>query len=216
MNKILLSGLAGLSVVNAAVAVPSTNIQKKNCEDDGNVWVECKNTCVPVNPCLSTDKSIRDGYCVKWFQDETLREDFLEMPINSFLDMIAKTEIKSYSVVDGNFVAVKRADGCYQVLEFRDIYPENSESGASVEQLFTIANMVYGSHKGDGFYTITDSCKRTLRPHEAISEQDCIKLVDFYRDFAKTRFENMDFKYDDYNGECEIFVDVTSDQCNDY
>ena len=216
MNKILLSGLVGLTVINGAIAVPKVSIQKKNCEDNGNVWVECKNTCVPINPCLSTDKTIRDGYCVKWFEDEALRQDFLEIPINSFLDMIAKTEAKSYSVVDGNFVAVKRADGCYQVLEFRDIYPQNSEDGASAENLFTIANMLYGTHNRDVFYTIVDSCTRKFEPKEAMMEKDCIRLVDFYRDFARTRIERMNFEYDDYSGKCDVFVDVTSDQCRNY
>ena len=215
MKKTLLSVVAGLAVIGSSFAVPSLDRQREDCEENPNfVWVECNNTCVPINPCLSEDKSIRYGYCVKYFEYTRLRKDFLEMPINAFLDKIARTTVKEYSIVNDVYVAVKRTDGCYQVFEFESLYPENGTDGAGVSELFKVAKMLYGFGDPDDApsSTIISPCKRSFLA-APIMKKDCIKLVDFYRDFAKTRFENMDFDYNDDTARCEIFVDVTSDQC---
>ena len=63
MKKTLLSVIAGLAVIGSAIAVPSMDVQQKNCEDGQHVWVEKTKTCVPINPCLSGDHTISDAYC---------------------------------------------------------------------------------------------------------------------------------------------------------
>ena len=63
MKKTLLSVIAGLAVIGSATAVPSMDVQQKNCEDGQHVWVEKTKTCVPINPCLSDDADIKRAYC---------------------------------------------------------------------------------------------------------------------------------------------------------
>lgn len=63
MNKILLSGLAGLVVINAAIAAPTVEQRRAMCEDFGDVWVESTEACIPQDPCTSDDETIRNTYC---------------------------------------------------------------------------------------------------------------------------------------------------------
>ena len=60
MKRTLLSVIAGLAVINTVSAgIKETCLQ----HPDKLVWVEKTQRCVPINPCLSDDKSIRDSYC---------------------------------------------------------------------------------------------------------------------------------------------------------
>ena len=65
MKKTLLSVLAGVSVIGAASAVPSVADRKAMCDKnpDKYVWVEKNQACVPVNPCESSNESIKNTYC---------------------------------------------------------------------------------------------------------------------------------------------------------
>ena len=212
MKKTLLSVVAGLAVIGSAFAVPSLDRQREDCEENPNfVWVECNNTCVPINPCLSEDKSIRYGYCVKYFEYTRLRKDFLEMPINAFLDKIARTTVKEYSIVNDVYVAVKRTDGCYQVFEFESLYPENGTDGAGVSELFKVAKMLYGFGDPDDApsSTIISPCKRSFLA-APIMKKDCIKLVDFYRDLITSENCEVEFVFANDPKEILNYTNFTS------
>lgn len=118
MKKTLLSVIAGLAVIGSATAVPSMDVQQKNCEDGQHVWVEKTKTCVPINPCLSNDENIKKAYC--------LAEDMADLPhdkgkrdlmINTYIGNVSNTGVSAITEIDSEYVGVKTQDGNYLVFK---------------------------------------------------------------------------------------------------
>ena len=107
MNKILLSAVAGLAVINAANAgIKETCLQ----HPDKLVWVEKTERCVPINPCESDDIDIHDAYCVDFgicapgYTDEVLK---------LWLGKWSRHEIVDLKHLNSKTVGVKTDDGQY-------------------------------------------------------------------------------------------------------
>lgn len=136
MNKILLSGLAGLAVINAAVAVPSPADRRALCEKhpDKYVWVEKTEACVPINPCESENEDIRYSYCNNGAMptlpyDSSKRNMILDKYIHNMLG----TTISDIIEVSDTVVGVKTQDGRYIA------FP----SGSKVNQSDCMLNLMY-------------------------------------------------------------------------
>ena len=88
MKNVLLSALAGLAVINAASAAPSVEQRKEMCEKhpDKYVWVEKNSACIPINPCASTNESIKSSYC-----DEVTFAD-VRLPLLAAANVVALRE----------------------------------------------------------------------------------------------------------------------------
>ena len=67
MKKMIVSVVAGLTVMGSAFAVPSSGDRQKLCESKpfDFVWVEKTKACVPINPCVTANEKVRDAYCIK-------------------------------------------------------------------------------------------------------------------------------------------------------
>ena len=118
MKKTLLSVIAGLAVIGSATAVPSMDVQQKNCEDGQHVWVEKTKTCVPINPCESDDAEIKRAYClvggvVALPHDKGKRD----LMINTYVSNVQYTGVSAITEIDSEYVGVKTLDGNYCVFK---------------------------------------------------------------------------------------------------
>jgi hypothetical protein len=164
MKKTLLSVIAGLAVIGSATAVPSMDVQQKNCEDGQHVWVEKTKTCVPINPCLSDDLDIQRAYCFPvdtnsgeiiyidtHFPNETDLDMFIDKYVQTVLKTVAveKIDLGRTGVIEGyNFdngyrekaIGVKMADGGYFVIK----YIIKSYDGPA--DVLAVASQAYGRY----------------------------------------------------------------------
>ncbi|MBO4583280.1 MAG: hypothetical protein J5714_04470 [Alphaproteobacteria bacterium] len=175
MKKTLLSVVAGLAVIGSAVAVPSLDRQRENCESDsGFVWVERTKTCVPVNPCVSDDPEIKRVYCDDiTFADTSLSygsaiqvleiPSLYEMCLGSYSGGVATINVKYPWASKPNYLAKQDvAEGTYKVYKFADAWLDRS---SAFEFLNAICNGISGAggtwgttyYNKDGFASITCS-----------------------------------------------------------
>ena len=202
MKKTLLSMTAALAVIGAANAgIKETCLE----HPDKLVWVEKTQRCVPINPCLSDDISIKDSYCNTIFDGNDLREDLVEMVLDRYLSKVMLTKGKEYNInTDSNFVAVKTADDSYVVFDFRDISIKYGAGGAGAASLFRVACKSSGF--GDTLATGGSGvgpCKYSfmcILP----TQRECHELSDFYEQLSKLSPEETywDGKY------CNVVVDT--------
>ena len=123
MNKILLSGLAGLAVINAANAgIRETCLQNP----DKLVWVEKTERCVPINTCKASDQTIVDSYCNRDFADVQVENyDQADKLAHKYIEVRMGKSVTSGGVIEttymGNdYYGYKLSDGGYEVFEFDD------------------------------------------------------------------------------------------------
>ncbi len=132
MKKILLSVLAGLTVIGSAVAVPTPEDRKALCdlliEKGTHVWVTKTQACIPINPCKSEDYGMYMAYCGGYANigDERQAKLFLER----YAQNVLKTQISNViynpedrfaaaNTIDGGYFAVRisRIQNCFLLVE---------------------------------------------------------------------------------------------------
>lgn len=121
MKKTLLLIVASLAVINVAYAIPSMDVQQKNCEDGQHVWVEKTKTCVPIHPCDSEDSSIRNAYCDEFFgyihfDDAAKREKLLKKYLNTNNAKVELSSINSERMYSD--VMLVKYDGLYKEMPY--------------------------------------------------------------------------------------------------
>ncbi len=123
MNKILLSAVAGVAVINAANAGI-----KETCLDnpDKLVWVEKTERCVPINTCKSSDQTIVDSYCNTTFADvqvgnyeqaDKLARKYIQVRMNK---SVTSGGVIKTTYIGQDYYGYKLSDGGYVVFEFDD------------------------------------------------------------------------------------------------
>ena len=208
MKKTLLSVLAGLVVIGTATAVPSMDVQQKNCEDGQHVWVEKTKTCVPINPCLSDDADIKRAYC----DDKTFANISLSnLPAGIVVGLVplyrkcllgeelpAAFPVRYPTLAEPNYFAEHLVGaGMYKVYKFANLDVNRS---SAMEYLNGVCNAIGGADTGRTFYNnagfASIECKST-----------CPGTYDLL-----TQIMNWEFDYDiDYVGN-KITISFKSEQ----
>ena len=191
MNKILLSGLAGLAVINAAVAVPSPADRRALCEKhpEKYVWVEKTETCVPINPCKSDNSSIVEAYCNKtfanvqlgnWTKGLKLARAYVERNLGTSVIGDGRRIRKNIdiSTFGQDYIPCETSDGGYVVFEFDDLSDwtrsdilEGSIKGAC--KIFGDLGILYHIHE-----------KNTYTCPNVDNENDCTTVAELASDVS--------------------------------
>ncbi len=142
MKKTLLSAVAGLAVINAAFAIPSPGDRKKLCESKpfDFVWVEKTQTCVPINPCKTSNDKIRDAYCIE--AGGVAGIDTANEAIRRYAKNVMKVGVDSIKVVDNGyrpFLSLRTTDGGYYVFGF-----DGGDYGNNIQGQLKLACWAYG------------------------------------------------------------------------
>ena len=179
MRKTLLSVLAGLAVIGSATAVPSPGDRKKLCESKPYdfVWVEKTQTCVPINPCRTSNQSIRDSYCI-WASGYVTYGTY-EEAITRYVKNVMKTGVKSISSISkSDDFALRTTDGGYYVVSFDRVIDgyDDSRDATGVKNRLMTACWAYGK-------TIEYDDKRDDRAVYGCagvnSDRECTDIADF-------------------------------------
>ena len=197
MKKTLLSVIAGLAVIGSATAVPSMDVQQKNCEDGQHVWVEKTKTCVPINPCLSGDRTISEAYCIDDFNNI---EDGLVWLVKLYAQNVLKTEVSgtTHLVSDDMschwYLAVKTSDGGYFVADGCDTF-DTTKEGAIFADIIDARLALLGS----GGPCLGEENKvecSTAIDGNMLTEQDCNQIAELASSLSGISISNS-YKVDD-------------------
>ena len=201
MNKILLSGLAGLAVINAANAgIKESCLQKP----DKLVWVEKTERCVPINTCKAKDRVIVGSYCNKAFaeievgnheQADKLARKYIEVKMGK---SVTSGGVLETTLVGQDYYAYKLSDGGYVVFEFGDT-SDRTERQVQFGIVRGVCEMIY-DHEivnfvekgGLGFsndpskYSIPKGFSMTCYATEDMYAQefDCREMADLIADIS--------------------------------
>lgn len=177
MKKTLLSVLAAVSVVGAASAVPSAMDRQQMCANNPSkyVWVAKTSACVPINPCVSSNASIKEAYC-----DE---KSLSRLPADSrayglvlqrYAKKVLNTDIVDLKDIEDNYnhyIAVTTSDGGYIV------YPA---SLATLDKSMAMDNAIQ-AYGYSTIYSTTYHAGQDGSWHCGLvsSETECQDIVDF-------------------------------------
>lgn len=157
MKKTLLSVITGLAVIGSAQAgIKETCLQ----HPDKLVWVEKTQRCVPINPCLSDDKEIKDAYCDDTtFANISLSNIHASMVVG-LVPLYRKCllgeelpdafPVKYPSLAEPNYLAEHLVGaGMYTVYKFANLDVNRS---SAMEYLKGVCNAIGGADTGRTFY----------------------------------------------------------------
>ena len=149
MKKTLLSVLAGLTVIGSASALPTPEDRKAMClkHPDKYVWVEKKLACVPINPCESADKTIKDAYCISIFEFSPHNTEVRDMVITRYTENVMRTTVSEIKTLTDNadniIIAVKTTDGDYYANKSQK-YPYKNQRTCDLDTYPAWAGAAYG------------------------------------------------------------------------
>ena len=176
MKKVVVSVIAGLTIIGAASAVPSPGDRKKLCEQKPMdfVWVEKTQACVPVDPCGSMNQKIKEAYCIDTYGH--IRGD---KAITRYFKNVMKVSIDHIKGLDGPATphivrfGVYTTDGGYYGLEFW------VDDGAHYEanDVLRLACWAYG--KKSYYSTAQDLMVYRFGCIGVNSDKECNDIADF-------------------------------------
>lgn len=160
MKKTLLSVLAGLTIIGSATALPTPDDRKALCDQnpDTMVWVEKTKACIDINPCESSNNTIKTTYCVSeidhpnWLRINDLFKDKLDLIVERYVENVLNTKVSNLSVFNGEkkteteYFAVKTADGGYLVGEIEGVHFSKDICFEAIH----LTRRVYGNENDNG------------------------------------------------------------------
>ncbi len=175
MRKTVVSVITGLTVIGSAFAIPSPGDRKKLCESKpfDFVWVEKTQTCVPINPCTTSNSKIRDAYCIL-AGGVVGAGDNAEEAIRRYAKSVMKIGVDSIKFVESSYGrpgwSLRTTDGGYYVVEF-DGYAKGKDIKAQLE----VACWAYGKE----LYFYTDDENPRYGCLGSVSKKECDDMADF-------------------------------------
>jgi hypothetical protein len=163
-TKTLMVGAVLSTVVFNSVFAVSVDDRKTFCEKhpDKYVWVEKNEACVPINPCASSNESIKTAYCI-----ESPAVGHVKL-IEKYIQYNLNTNIASSKSFDGVF-AVNLMDGGYMVFS-----PSKAFDGfGTTEEFISSAFWVYGKDN-----TIERLDERVIYSNKIETRDVCAEIAD--------------------------------------
>lgn len=194
-TKTLISGVLLGCIVGTAFGVPTPEDRKRLCEQNPNefVWVEKgEGVCIPINPCESHIKEIRNSYCIftKWYGEDIVYRRYVQNVLHT--DVV---EEKNIPDEDDIYTAYKLQDGGYIV--FESMLPfEKDNSNFSLDWSIYGGCWAYGKDyfKPSTFSDNAGACE------DVVSNIQCDDIADF----VSTVVNNLCVGSFKENNECHI------------
>lgn len=174
MKRTLLSVIAGLAVINAASAIPSPGDRRKLCESKpfDFVWVEKTQTCVPINPCKTSNEKIRDAYCID--AGGVVDINTADEAIRRYAKNVMKVGVDSIKLIDNGyrpFLSLRTTDGGYYVFGF-----DGGDYGNNIKGQLELACWAYGKQL---HYNLQDKDGPKYGCLGVNSQKECDDMADF-------------------------------------